>query len=384
MSTGTPQDVEVAVVGAGVVGSAVALALARRGVAVAVLEAEPEPALAASATNSGILHMGFDSEPGALETELLVRSAALRAHLLERLRVPVWHCGAVMQARETAERAKLAALARNAQYNGVTAFLQGEDALVIPGEAITDPVAYTFALLDAAQRHGAVPWMNFSVSAIDRSPQSLTLGAESGERVSARLVVNCAGLRADGVARLADDDSFEIYPRKGEFLVFAQPSERRLEQILLPVPRHGTRGVLVFPTLDGMVVAGPTAVDQEDKNDWSVRPEARAEVVSKASELYPSLRNAEPVFTYAGLRPAGRGTNYVVGPSRACDRLLNVAAIRSTGLSASLGIAARVLELVDALGVKLGRERELEPGPAPVQPGPWWRRAAEYRAREPA
>jgi glycerol-3-phosphate dehydrogenase len=133
-----------------------------------------------------------------------------------------------------------------------------------------------------------------------------------------------------------------------------------------------------------MVVAGPTAVDQEDKNDWSVRPEARAEVVSKASELYPSLRDAEPVFTYAGLPPAGRGTNYVIGPSRACSQLLNVAAIRSTGLSASLGIAARVVELVEAIGVKLGRERELEPCRGAIQPGPWWRRAAEYRVRGPA
>ncbi len=384
MSTGTPEDVEVAVVGAGVAGSAVALALAQRGVAVAILEAEPEPALAASATNSGILHMGFDSNPGALETELLLLSAALRPQVLERLHVPVWHCGAVMQAHEAPERAELSALARNAERNGVTAILQEDDALVIPDEAVTDPVAYTFALLGAAQTHGAVLRTVFNVIAMDRSPRCLTLVAESGERVSTRLAVNCAGLRADDVARLVSDDSFEIYPRKGEFLVFAQPSEGRLERILLPVPRHGTRGVLVFPTLDEMIVAGPTAVDQEDKNDWSVRPEARAEIVSKASELYPSLRDAEPVFTYAGLRPAGRGTNYVVGPSRECDRLVNVAAIRSTGLSASLGIAARVVELVEALGLKLGPERELEPRPAPVQPGRWWRRAAAYRARAPA
>jgi glycerol-3-phosphate dehydrogenase len=376
----TPEDVEVAVVGAGVVGSAVALALARRGVAVAVLEAEPEPALAASATNSGILHMGFDSEPGGLETELLLLSAALRPHLLERLQVPVWHCGAVVQARDSAERAELAALARNAQRNGVAAFAQGDDVLVIPGEAVTDPVAYTFALLGAAQTHGAAARTSFNTIAIERSPRSLTLVAETGERVSARLAVNCAGLGGDAVARLAGDDSFEIYPRKGEFLVFAQPEERPLERILLPVPRHGTRGVLVFPTLDEMVVAGPTAVDQEDKDDWSVRPQARAEIVAKASGLFPPLADAEPAFAYAGLRPAGRGMNYVIGPSGACDRLLNVAAIRSTGLSASLGIAERVAQLVAEMGVELGPERELKHGAVPISPGSWWRRAAEYRA----
>ena len=89
------------------------------------------------------------------------------------------------------------------------------------------------------------------------------------------LVVNCAGLDADEVARLAGDDSFEVYPRKGEFLVFDPPGGERLERILLPVPTKRTKGVLVFPTIDGKVVAGPTAVDQEDKGDWSVRPEAR-------------------------------------------------------------------------------------------------------------
>jgi glycerol-3-phosphate dehydrogenase len=141
---------------------------------------------------------------------------------------------------------------------------------------------------------------------------------------------------------------------------------------------------LVFPTVDGMVIAGPTAIDQQDKDDWSVRPQARAEIVSKGSVLYPPLADAEPVFAYAGLRPAGRGANYVIGPSPACDRLVNVAAIRSTGLSASLGIAERVIELVRAMGVEIGPERAVEPAAAPLPRRPWWRRTAEYRARAAA
>ena len=63
----------------------------------------------------------------------------------------------------------------------------------------------------------------------------------------------------------------------------------------------------MFPTIDGKIVAGPTAVDLEDKRDWSVRPEARDEIVPKAAALYPPLRDAEPIVAYAGLRPAGRG-----------------------------------------------------------------------------
>src|SRR2546421_10270356 len=87
---------DVAVVGAGVVGAATALGLARRGASVVLLEAEPEPGLGASATNSGILHTGFDSTPGELETVLILASRRIRDRVLERLRVPVMRCGAVM------------------------------------------------------------------------------------------------------------------------------------------------------------------------------------------------------------------------------------------------------------------------------------------------
>jgi glycerol-3-phosphate dehydrogenase len=149
---------------------------------------------------------------------------------------------------------------------------------------------------------------------------------------------------------------------------------------LLPIPTERTKGVLVFPTTDGKVIAGPTAVDQEDKRDWSVRPQASEEILPKATAMYPALRDAEPIAAYAGLRPAGRGVNYVIGPSRSCAALVNVAAIRSTGLTASLGIGTRVAEIVGSLGTKLGPERELQPAPPPATDGPWWRRTLDFQA----
>ena len=136
----------------------------------------------------------------------------------------------------------------------------------------------------------------------------------------------------------------------------------------------------MFPTIDGKVVAGPTAVDQEDKDDWSVRPQAREEILPKATAMWPALEGGEPIAAYAGLRPAGRGVNYLIEPSGPCPGLVNVAAIRSTGLTASLGIAERVCDMVGRLGVRLGPERPLEPGERPPSSGPWWRRTAEYRA----
>lgn len=356
----------IAVVGAGVAGCAVALELARRGGRVTVLEAEPEPGLQASGTNSGIVHTGFDSVPGELETEMILRGGELRDPVLEALQVPVRRCGAVMTPRDERERESVAALARNARENGVEARLRDDGSLDVPGEAITDPVAYTGALAAAAARHGAE--LRFGVAVRSASD----LGFE--------LVVNCAGLGAARVARLLGDESFDVYPRKGEFLVF-EPHAAALERIMLPVPSRRTKGVLVFPTLDDKVVVGPTAVDQEDPDDWSVRPQAADELLPKAVAMCPQLEGETPIGSYAGLRPAGRDANYVIGPSPACDRLVNVAAIRSTGLTASLGIAEYVANVIADLGVELTDPEPLSPADSPPDAGAWWRRTAEHRAR---
>src|SRR3954462_10294240 len=131
---------DAAVIGGGVVGCAVALALARGGADTLLLEAEDELALWASGTNSGILHTGFDSTPGELETSLIRRAAALRDPVLDALGVPVIRCGATLRPRDDAERAKVAALASNAAANGVDVHLRPGGSLDIPGESVTDPV----------------------------------------------------------------------------------------------------------------------------------------------------------------------------------------------------------------------------------------------------
>ena len=370
----------VAVIGGGVVGTAIAHTLAHRGVDVVLIEAESDLAFAASGTNSGVLHTGFDSTPGELETELILRSARLRPAVLSALNVPVRHTGAVLIPHQDADRHVIAALAANAAQNGVEVAIRADDgALVVPGESITDPVAFTLALGRSAEAAGARILRGARVTAIEPGADGLSATTQDGQTVNARVVVNAAGLYADDIARMLGDHSFEIYPRKGEFFVFALPDGQKLEQIILPVPTKRTKGVLVFPTLDGHVVAGPTAHDQADKDDWSVRPEADREVLDKAVMQYPALAGLQPIAGYAGLRPAGRDANYVIAPSTSESRLINVAAIRSTGLSACLGIADYVADLLPAQGIDLGEPQHLAAAPAAAAPpdaAPWWQRTA--------
>jgi glycerol-3-phosphate dehydrogenase len=313
--------VDFAVVGGGVVGTAVALTLARRGAGVVLLEAKGIAA-GASGANSGLLHVAFDSPPGELETELILRSAQLRDPVIDALGIPVRRCGALVR-----------------DGRGGT--------FEVADEAVTDPAAYTRALAAAAEACGAEIRTGFRLT--DR------------REVPARVTVNCAGLYADEVARLFGDDSFEIFPRKGEFAVF---DGLDLDRVLFPAPDPRTRGVLVFPTVDGKVIAGPTAVDQTDKEDRTVRPQAVDEIRRSAAELLPAIADAEPIATFAGLRPAGRGCNYLI---RRHGDLVNVAAIRSTGLSACHGIAEHVAELL----LPGADERPLPRITLPPAP-PWW------------
>ncbi len=370
-------DTTAAVIGGGVVGAAVLHTLVHHGVDAVLLESDSALAYGASGTNSGVLHTGFDSTHGELETDLVLRAAALRDPVLDALDVPVLRCGAELVPRTDEDRVTVDALAENARRNGVTVQRREDGALLVPGESVTDPVAFTLALAGAAIGAGATIRTDAAVDAVDQRTDELTLHVSGGERLTCRVAVNCAGLHADTVARLVGDDSFEIYPRKGEFFVFQLPGGATLDRILLPVPTKRTKGVLVFPTLDGKVVAGPTAVDQEDKTDWTVRPSAEREIMEKAVAQFPALDGLHPVASYAGLRPAGRNANYVIGPSGACPRLINVAAIRSTGLTASLGIGAHVTDLLPTLGVEVGPGRAPAPAPAAAETDVvWWQRTA--------
>jgi len=375
---------QVAVIGGGVVGCAVAHALARRGVSATVLEAEPGLALGASGTNSGILHTGFDSTPGELETELILRSAELREELLDELGVESRRCGALLAPSGAEELAAVERLAANARTNGVEAHLQPDGSLRIPGETVSDPVAFVHALAGAARGGGATVRLGATVVGLAAgSPGGVAVELADGEQVHADAAVNCAGLYADEVADMVGEQPVSVYPRKGEFLVFELPDDEPLERILLPVPSSMGKGVLVFPTLDRRhAIAGPTAREREDKRDWSVESDAEELILAKALRMYPPLARAVRVGSYAGLRTAGRdGANYVIEGSRTLPGLVHVAAIRSTGLSASLGIGEHVVGM-------LAEQGAIDPGPVrplpvPAEPPPsaarWWERSVEHR-----
>lgn len=235
---------------------------------------------------------------------------------------------------------------------------------------MTDPYEVVRRLLSV----GPTVRLGWAVTHVGPEGEGAIVVGPEGQ-IRARFVVNCAGLFADEVA---GDDSFRITPRRGEFLVFPQGSAALANHLLLPVPSAFTKGILVFPTLYGYLCAGPTAEDQQDKEDWRPRLEVLERIRAYAVEVLPALKTVTPVDAWAGLRPVGHPHNYFVEWSARTPSLLHVAGIRSTGLSACLGLSQHVLGLLHDRGLET-RARTTTVAVAAEAPRPWWQRLNTLR-----
>ncbi|HET7029460.1 MAG TPA: FAD-dependent oxidoreductase [Candidatus Limnocylindrales bacterium] len=352
------ERVEAVVIGGGVVGCAVLLELALRGVEALLVEAENDLGEGTSKANSAILHTGFDAKPGTIEARLLRRSAERWPGLLEDLGVPSLACGALMLARSAAEATGLAEVAALARAHGVRVELvdgpwlrdaapyvtpAAVGALHIPDEGIVDPFWLTRAYAEAAIGLGARVRTRARVTGLAVDADAVRLALADGATIVAGHAFDAAGLRADEVAALAGDTSISITPRKGEFLV----SERTagVDRIVLPIPGPLGKGMLVTPIVFGGVLLGPTAVDGTDKTDRSTSAAGRAQILESCRALVPAVDEMIPIRSFAGLRPVSSTGDYVIRPSAAGDRLTLVAGIRSTGISASPGIAEAAVDV---------------------------------------
>lgn len=386
------EQYDVVVIGAGLVGAAVAYELSRAGASTLVVEKGPDIAAGASRSNSGLLCTGFDAVPNSVEATMIRYQGERWTTVFDELGIPYRIPGALVLARDASQVASLDELAENARCVGVSTEILSagqvrklepgvlaEAGLLIPGEAITDPYEVVYGLLQS----GPEVRTNWPVARVEQSEGVVDVSGPAG-KVTSAFVVNCAGLYADEVA---GDDSFRISPRRGEFLVFEPGTASLVNHILLPVPDQRTKGVLVFPTIHGHMCAGPTAVDQIDKEDWRPRQDGLDRVSQEAAELFPPLTGLTPVGSWAGLRPVGHPHGYIIDWSVRVPALLNIAGIRSTGLSSCLGLARLALDRLKDRGLELkpsGAQRRFRSSSAPNEATgaarnrsplqPWWER----------
>ena len=362
---------DVAIVGAGDVGSAIARELAHFDLRIALIEGGADVGAGTSKANTAILHTGFDAKPGSLEARLVARGHDQLLAYAEEVGIPLERTGALLVAWDAEQFARFGAITENAErcgYErvrevGVDELYEREPnlgpgavgALEVPDEHIVCPFTPPLAFATQAVLAGVDLRRSEPVVGLDRvDGQGWVLETPRGA-VTADWVVNAAGLRSDEVHRMAGHDGFTVTPRRGELIVFDKLSRPLVNHVVLPVPTETTKGVLVAPTVFGNVMLGPTAIDIERKDDTSSTADGLAHLQSLGHRLIPDLAGQEVTAVYVGLRAATEHSDYQLGVD-AGQRYAWAGGIRSTGLTGSMAIAEHVRDELDRAGLAL-RER---------------------------
>ena len=356
---------DIAVIGGGIVGCAVARRLTLAGAKVILIEKAPDILAGASKGNSAILHTAFDAPENSLELQCMQAGYAEYLDIHKGMNLPLLKTGALLAAWTVEEEAKFAGIMTKAKNNGIddlkllstsqarkiepnlsTSILAS---IEVPREYVIDPWSAPLAYLTQAIENGADTLFNTNVQGGDFNG-SWTLDTNQG-KVKAHHVINCAGLYGDILNQntLGKTD-FEIRPRKGEFVVFDKAASKLLKNILLPIPTEITKGIVIFPTIFGNIAVGPTADEQEGRADTSVAKENLEMLYAFGLEKIPNLKNIPVTATYAGIRPATEKKHYRVKHD-IDNNWITLGGIRSTGLTASLGLAQHVESLLSEQGI---------------------------------
>lgn len=352
---------DIAVVGAGVVGTAIARDLSRYALKVALIEANPDFGDESSKGNSALMTEGHDTPAGTLERDLVVRGYQRYMAEAPALGLPMRKTGALMLAWSGEQRTTVERLVHEAHADGFhnIHLLEGAEvarhwpqfrsgvlvAMWMPDEVIADPFSTPYAYVLDAVANGVAYLRPWRVARADRRPGGWHLRSDKGEAIEAGFVINAGGLRADIVEGLAGYRDFQMRPRRGQYMLFDKPARGIHDVIAYPTPTPASRGILISPTIFGNVLVGPTAEEVDDRDDRAVTEEGLAALRRAVDEMVPALAGLPVNTVYAGMRPATDRSEYRIIP-RLDEHWLTVAGIRSTGFSGALGIAEYVMALV--------------------------------------
>lgn len=370
-------EYDVVVIGAGIVGSAIARELSSRRLSVALLEARDDVGDGTSKANTAILHTGFDAKPGTLESRLVRRGYELLSGYAAGTGIPIERTGAILVAWDDEQLGALPALKAQAEANeyrhcelvdAATVYARiphlGPGALgglTVLDESIICTWTVNLALATDAVNRGVALQRRCEVRSVDVGDAVTTLHTGAGP-ISTRWVVNAAGLGADVIDGQFGFSRFTVTPRRGELIVYDKFARRLLDTIVLPVPTARGKGVLVSPTIYGNVMLGPTSEDLADRSATGTSRNGLQSLLDKGRRLMPQLLDEEITATYAGLRAAIEGSDYLIEADPA-QRYLLVGGIRSTGLTAGMAIAEYVLQQLDRAGLHAEPKADLPDPP---------------------
>ncbi len=358
---------DVIIIGAGVIGSAVARELSRYTLSIAVLEKETDVVSGTSGRNSAVLHAGFNNKPGTLMAKYCVEGNLGFDQAAKDLDVPFRRTGKLVVGFDEDDYHGLESLKSQGDRNGCPGLelidaakiaglapgIGGHFALYSPMTGILDSFLYTIALAENAQKNGAEFFLNQNVSEIGKKDENYTVRTDTAS-FTGRWIINCAGLYSDRIANMLGISEYTIYPCRGEYFILDKKLSPLLPMPAYPVPnaKSGGLGIHLTPTVDGTVLIGPSAEYIDDRDDYSSTRRVMDLLLEDGARIFPALSPNAVIRSYSGIRPKLSGKNkggyadFVIEERDTSPRAIHLIGIESPGLTASLPIAREVVSRI--------------------------------------
>lgn len=368
---------DVAIIGAGVIGASIFRELTKYDLKVTVLEKENDVSMGTSKANSAIVHAGYDPKVGTLMAKYNVKGNEMFEDLCKELSVPFKRNGSLIIAFSEEDMETVKNLYENGNKIGVKGLqiLSKEEvlekepnlshdivgALYAPTGGIVGPYEYTIALMENAVSNGGELKLRSEVKNIVKENNIFKITTTDGKVIEAKYVINAAGVHADEIHNLIAKESFKIIPRKGEYFVMDKTQGKLVSSTIFQCPSKLGKGILVTPTVHGNLLVGPDAQDIEDKEDKSTAAE-RLDYIRETSKRTTNKVNfRESIRNFAGLRATPDRGDFIVEEAEDVKNFIDVAGIKSPGLSSAPAIAEDVVKILNGCGLELKENKNFNP-----------------------
>lgn len=362
---------DILIIGAGLMGTATARELSKYKLDIVLVESSSDVSAGTSKATSAIVHSGYDVPPGSLKAKLGVRGNQLYEQLCADLEVPFKRVGSLLLAFNEDDMKAIKEGYESGLKNGVKdmriidskelhemePYLSEEAyaALYVPSCGIVSSYELAIAMAENACDNGVRLLKEAPVTAIERKGDVWVVHTPHGE-IEADYIINCAGIHADDIAKMAGDDTFQVDAYKGEEYIF----DRNEGYLVSHVLETASVGVDVLPTVHGNLMLGTTRIKVE-KDDLDTSREAFLKIFGNAKRVIPKIPEKSLITSFAGLRAINTETNdYLIGVSSKASALINVS-VGSPGVFAAPGIAEEVARLVNDNWMKLERNPDFNP-----------------------
>jgi len=366
---------DVIIIGCGVVGAATAYELSKYDLSVCVCERSNDVANGATKANSAILHAGFDCPIGSLEARLNVEGVKLAKEICEKLDVERREIPTFVLAFDDREMGEIKSLYERGLANGVPGvrIIEAEEALRLepglnpnlkaalyaPSSAIVNPWEYAIAMAETAVRNGTEVKLCSAVTAIEKMMDGAFKVATETGIFEAKYVINAAGAFSADVYALVGGNDLRQTNFCGQYYVLDKSQGNIINSVVFPCPdEHGFKGVLISPTVHGNLIVGPDSYEVENGDCVATVSPMLEELKNQGHRSVPGIDFSQIIHEYAGVRPNTQIPDFIIEESKLCPHFINLAGIKSPGLSSAPAIAVEAADILRNCGLVLKRKKE--------------------------